>query len=346
MTSRERVFAALDFRPVDRVPLRIYPAPGGFYEHGQKLADLILACGHDFGPLDWVKVPDPLPASDFDSEGRYHAFRTDDWGTRWEFRIPGIWGHPVAWPVEDLDTVETYRMPAPPPPLEGAAREAARRAVEAHRLTGFRLAGAGGIFEKLHSVRRFEDVLADLAVEDPRLGRLADRILEHMLAHAQRAIAMGSDGLIVGDDFGTTTALMMSPATWRRFFKPRYEQVFAPLRQAGVRVFFHICGRLEPILEDFRDLGVNAIWPQITLFEPADLHARCRDFGLAVEIHPDRGHLMQHGTPAQVRDYVLRVVEQMHTLEGGSWLYIEVDPGFPWPNVEALFGVAMELRGV
>lgn len=345
MTSRERVFAALDFRPVDRVPLRIYPAPGGFYEHGQKLVDLIRACGHDFGPLDWVKLPDPLPASDFEADGRYHAFRTDAWGTRWEFRIPGIWGHPVAWPVEDLDTVETYAMPTPPPRLEGTALESARQAVEAHKLSGFRLDGAGGIFEKLHSIRRFEDVLADLAVDDPRLGRLADRILEHMLACADRAIAMGSDGLIVGDDFGTSTALMMSPATWRRFFKPRFERVFAPLRQAGIRIFFHICGRLEPILEDFRDLGVNAIWPQITLVKPAELHARCRDLGLAVEIHPDRGELMQHGTPDQVRDYVLRVADQMHTLDGGSWLYIEVDPGFPWPNVEALFRVAMELRG-
>jgi len=91
--------------------------------------------------------------------------------------------------------------------------------VAEHKQTGFRLDGAGGIFEKLHSIRRFEDVLADLALDDPRLGRLADRILEHMLAYAGRAIAMGSDGVIVGDDFGTTTALMMSPATWRRFFQ-------------------------------------------------------------------------------------------------------------------------------
>jgi hypothetical protein len=31
-------------------------------------------------------------------------------------------------------------------------------------------------------------------------------------------------------------------------------------------------------------------------------------------------------------------------MEGGSWLYIEVDPGFPYENVEALFQVAMEAR--
>ncbi len=344
MTSRERIFAALDYRPVDKVPVRIYAAPGGFHEHGQKLLDLVHACGHDFGSLAGVALPPPLPATDFDPDGSYHAFRTDEWGTRWEFRIPGIWGHPVAWPVEDLDTVEAYAMPTPAPALVGAELEAARRAVAEHQRIGFRLDGAAGLFEKLHSIRRFEDVLADLALDDPRLGRLADRILEHTKAHAGRAIAMGSDGVIVGDDFGTTTALLMSPATWRSFFKPRFEQAFAGLRQANVRIFFHVCGWVEPILKDFRDLGVNAIWPQITLWQPAELHARCRDLGLAVEIHPDRGELMQHGTPAQVREYVLRTTEEMQTLEGGSWLYLEVDPGFPWPNVEALFKATMELR--
>lgn len=344
MTSRERIQAALDYRPVDVVPLRIYAAAGGLHEHGQRLLDLIHACGHDFGSLAGVALPAPLPATDFDPDGAYHAFRTDEWGTRWEFRIPGIWGHPVTWPVEDLDTVESYPMPPPPPPLQGAELAAARQAVAEHQLHGFRLDGAGSLFEKLHSIRRFEDVLVDLALDDPRLHQLADRITEHLVARAGRAIAMGSDAISVGDDYGTSTAMMMSPECWRHFFKPRYERVFAPARAAGLRIFFHVCGWVEPILEDFRDLGVNAIWPQLTLFPPAELHARCRDLGLAIEIHPDRGELMQHGTPTQVRDYVLRMVDELHTLDGGSWLYLEVDPGFPWPNVEALFTTAMELR--
>jgi len=345
VNSRERILAALDYHPVDMVPLRISPAAGGFYDHGQKLLDLIQACGHDFGPLDGVALPPPLPASDFAADGSYHAFRTDEWGTRWEFRIPGIWGHPVAWPIADLDTVESYPMPPSPPPLHGEDLARARQTVAAHQQMGFRLDGVGSLFEKLHSIRRFEEVLMDLALDDPRLHRLADRTTDQLVAGAGRAIAMGSDAIIVGDDYGTATAMMMSPETWRHFFKPRYERVFGPARAAGMRVFFHVCGWVEPILADFRDLGVNAIWPQLTLFPAAELHARCRDLGLAVELHPDRGELMQRGTPDQVRDYVLRLVEDMHTLDGGSWLYLEIDPGFPWPNVEALLRTAMELRG-
>jgi hypothetical protein len=54
---------------------------------------------------------------------------------------------------------------------------------------------------------------------------------------------------------------------------------------------------------------------------------------------------MQRGTPAQIRDYVLRLLDTFDTANGGSWLYIEIDPGFPWKNVEALFSVAREVRG-
>ena len=65
---------------------------------------------------------------------------------------------------------------------------------------------------------------------------------------------------------------------------------------------------------------------------------------MAVQLHPDRGELMQHGTPSEVRDYVLRLLDIFDTAHGGSWLYIEIDPGSPGQNVEALFNVAMEAR--
>jgi hypothetical protein len=40
----------------------------------------------------------------------------------------------------------------------------------------------------------------------------------------------------------------------------------------------------------------------------------------------------------------LNLVEVFDCLAGGSWMYLEVDPGFPWANVQALFETAAELR--
>ena len=58
MLSRERVAAAIKFEQPDVIPLQIYPAVGGLYEHEQKLVDLIKQCGHDFGDLDGLVLPE------------------------------------------------------------------------------------------------------------------------------------------------------------------------------------------------------------------------------------------------------------------------------------------------
>ena len=115
MSPRERIEAALEFRSPDVIPLRILPGAGGLFEHGQKLVDLIRECGHDFGDFTSLTLPDPPPPEDHDPDGIYHAFKTDEWGTKWEHRIFGIWGHPVAWPLNDLDGLDDYHPPCPPP---------------------------------------------------------------------------------------------------------------------------------------------------------------------------------------------------------------------------------------
>ncbi|MBM4086481.1 MAG: hypothetical protein FJ272_16985, partial [Planctomycetes bacterium] len=232
MLPRDRVLAALGFRPSDVPPLRIAPAPGGLYEHGQKLLDLTKACGHDFGDLSGLRLPEPPKPEDFDPDGRYHAIRTDAWGTTWEYRIFGIWGHPIKLPLSDMAKLSEYRPP-PAPPTEGPAGEKARAEVEAHKRRWFCLRGAGGIFEKLCSLRGYEDAVVDIALDTPEINRAADMLVDCMLACVRHALAVGADAVIFGDDFGTQRASTFAPHVWKRFFKPRYEILCEPIRKAG-----------------------------------------------------------------------------------------------------------------
>jgi hypothetical protein len=341
--SRNRVMAALDGRSPDRLPLRIYAAAGGLHEHGRKLVDLIKACGHDFGDFSDLDVPAAPPSTDYEPDGRYHAFRTDAWGVKWEFRTFGVWGCPVEYPLDDLSRLDDYRPPAPPS-CSGEAFERERLAVTEARERYYTIGGGGHLFERLHSLRRFEDVLVDIALDDPAIHRMADMLVDYAAAQIERALKLDVDAVSFGDDFGTQSALMLAPELWRRFFWPRYEALFRPVKEAGKKVFFHCCGKIGAILPDLREVGVDVIWPQLPAFDMPALARTCRDLGLAVELHPDRGDLMQRGSPAAIRDYVLRMLDTFRTFEGGSWLYLEVDPGFPWRNVEALFEIAMELR--
>jgi hypothetical protein len=343
MLPRERVEAALAFRTPDRIPLQLSPSPAGLHEHGRKLLELARECGSDFGDTALLALPDPPPASDFDPDGRYHAIRPDEWGTTWEHRIFGIWGHPIAWPLDDWSALDRWHAPVAPP-IGGPAFEAAKAAADRHRATWFLSEGIGDLFERLRAVRRFEDMLVDIQENGPEINRAADIILGYDAALARRALALGADMAAFGDDLGTMNAMMISPQTFRRFLKERYRSLFAPTVRADRHLLFHCCGRFEPVMEDLREVGVDAIWPQLPLYDHRELARRCRDLGFAVMLHPDRGGLMQHGSPRRIRDYVLRLVGEFDTAHGGSWLYLEIDPGFPWENVEALFGVAMELR--
>jgi hypothetical protein len=300
-------------------------------------------CGDDFGPASRFSLPEPPGPADLDEDGRYHAFRTDEWGTGWEYRLFGVWGHRIHFPLGDLNALATYKPPAPPL-MEGPAWETEREAARRHREQYFLAMHAGLLFERMQSLRPFEDVLVEVTLDAPEINRIADLIMENMAGHIRKALSLDADAVCFGDDFGTQSNLLISPAVWRRFFKPRYRQLFEPVRQAGKHIFFHSCGQIADLLPDLADLGVTAIWPQLPAFDLQVLARRCRDLRLAVQLHPDRGDLMQRGTPDQVRRYIYTLCETFSAYNGGCWLYIEIDPGFPFENVQALFETAMELH--
>ena len=342
MIPRERVKAALAYRPVDIVPLQIHSSPAGVYEHGQKLIDLMQRCGHDFDDLSGLRLP-VVPPEDYDDEGRYHKWATDEWGTTWEYLTYGIWGHRNVYPLADMARLADYKTP-PVVRLQGEALARARAAGEAHRKTYYHVSGGASLFETMQNLRPYEDVLIDVTRDTPEINRLADMLVAHYAEVYANALAIDADAVSVGDDYGTQRAPIISPKVWRRFFKPRYRQLFAPVLAAGKDILFHSCGCIEWLLDDLAELGVASIWPQLPLYDHRQLARHCREIGLAVQLHPDRGDLMQRGTPAEVHDYILRLVDEFDILSGGSWLYLEVDPGFPWPNVQAAFETAMELR--
>jgi uroporphyrinogen decarboxylase len=342
MIPRDRMLAALAFKPVDILPLEIHPSPAGIFEHGQKLIDLMRACGHDFSDLSELSIPEVLK-EDFDEDGRYHKITTDEWGTTWEYRIYGVWGYRIRYPLADISRLATYRMPRVPL-LSGEALEKAREAGNAHRQRFYLLGGGASLFETMQSLRPFDDVLVDIYNDTLEINRLVDLLLEYNGTIIQNALLTGVDAVAVGDDFGTQQGMMMSPVVWRRFFKKRYKALMEPAVKAGKQIFFHSCGQIWPILEDLREIGVNAIWPQLQVYDLPELAHRCRQLGLVVQLHPDRGDLMQRSTPQQVRDYILHLVDEFDCLSGGSWLYLEIDPGFPWENVKTLFETAMKLR--
>ncbi|MCX7935252.1 MAG: hypothetical protein N3A66_08350, partial [Planctomycetota bacterium] len=120
----------------------------------------------------------------------------------WEYRIFGVWGHPLRRPLDDWENLLTYRPPLPPP-LAGDALAAARRRAAEHKKRYYLTGWGGELFERLRALRRYEDVLVDLALAAPEINRLADIVVAHMQACVANCLATGVDAVCFGDDFGT-----------------------------------------------------------------------------------------------------------------------------------------------
>jgi len=334
MLSRERVIAAIEMTGPDRPPLYTSrPTDGVLCEHGQPLVALLAQYPQDFGEFADLRVPDPPPHA-FD--GEYYATMKDIWGVTWEFRIFGLHGHPKSRPLDDLSALEYYQPP-PPPPLEGPQFEALCENARTHKKTYYLLAGWVTIFEVLHAVRRYEDVLMDLADDAPHIHRIADMITEYDEAWVRQMLAYGADGIMFADDWGTTSGPMVSVECWRSFFRPRYERLIAPVQAAGRHVFFHTCGHTEWLWEDLAEMGVDVLWPQLTANSNDHLAEWCSRHGVALIAHPDRARLMMSGTPEEVRAEVQRIVRIFGSPRGGLLVNGEVDRGFPFENIRALY---------
>jgi uroporphyrinogen decarboxylase len=339
---RERVFAAVDRTGPDRPPLYVpRPTDGVLCEQGQGLLDLLQRYPQDFGDLSDLRVP-PLPPHAFDDE--YRETRVDVWGVTWEFRIFGHHGHPVVRPLDDLRALDSYQPPSPPP-MDGPGFEAQCRAAAAREERFYFVDGWVTIFEVLHAVRRFEDVLMDLASDEPHLHRIGDMIADYDEAWVRQMLAYGVDGVMFADDWGTASGPMISRELWRRFFRPRYERVMAPVKAAGKHVFFHSCGCTEWLWEELAELGIDVFWPQLTANDNARLAAWCHRHGVALLAHPDRAELMVREDPEAVRAEVRRLVATFGSPEGGLLTHGEVDRGFSFVNLEALYSEVFA-RGV
>lgn len=335
MTPRERMLKAFHFDHPDRLPVFYHPSTAGLYIHGQKLLDLFRAYPPD-NAVTFDEIPAP-PATAFDPDGSYHEFKTDEWGTTWEYRIFGIAGQPCRFPFDDWSGLATFRFP-PVPEIDAA--EIARQK-ETH-LTWAPLNLS--VFERVHEMRPMEKLLVDLLEDDPNLLRFMDDLMDWHRRGIARALAAGAEVFFMGDDWGTQQSLIVSPALFRSFFKPRIADLLRPIREAGRIIMYHSCGTVAPLFDDLVELGINGFWHQIGLYDAETFARRAAANKVLLFLHMDRQYLIPRGTPAEIRAAVKRYAEIHKALGGGAVFYVEIENDAPFENVKALIEAIHEYR--
>ncbi len=234
MTSREIVRRAVHFEKPPRLPVSF----------------------DAFGCSDFARVPirdDPAFHPSQDGE--------DEWGCIWEKTETLNMGQVKGHPLEDIMKLDSHHFPN----YDDDARYAdVPDALERSEAEG-KYIEAGVfmvLFERMHSLHGFENVLMDLVIDRPAMEALADRIVNVQLNKIEN-VARRFNGRVHGwtmtDDWGTQQAAFISFDLWMDFFFPRYKRIFDAMHAMGCTVLVHSCGKVNEIIEGLIQAGANCV---------------------------------------------------------------------------------------
>lgn len=272
MNARERLLAALDGQEPDRVPralgasrVDLGAVPPGWQWTGDERGDPAV-------DVEFVR----FPSSPEDEELRRLArpFPPDTrLGTPFQIATYASWRYRPQEPeqrnplarAQSLEELRAFPFPDVSTPYR--VKDLAKQVQELHA-RGLGVGGSlphlgGELFETAWRLRGLENLLLDLVERPDWAHLLLDRLTDMARRNAETLARAGIDVLALGDDVGMPTTMMISPDTWREFFKPRLAEIIRSARaiQPDLRVLYHSDGYIEPILGDLIEMGVQAIHP-------------------------------------------------------------------------------------
>jgi uroporphyrinogen decarboxylase len=350
MTSKERVLTAFAHQEPDRVPINYYANPGidrrlkahyGLAEDDHE--GLRERLGVDFctvgAPYIGPKLHEDVPGRSIDMWGIHRRWIEHESGGYWDY---------TDWPLQNatLEEVEAWPMPSPDDFDYDVVVKQCKRWKDHCIVYGG--AGLPDVINSTGMIRTMQQVLIDLATDDPAFNRYVDRHIEVILEVAARSLeaAQGQIDLFwMGEDLGTQLGPMISLDMFRKQIRPRH-QLFVDLAKSyDLPVAIHSCGSSSWAFEDFIEMGINVVdtlQPEAKNMAPAYLKERYGD-RLAFHGCISTAGVVAYGT---VEDTVANVRETLEIMMPGGGYALSpthmLQDNSPTENVVAMYEAALE----
>jgi len=183
----------------------------------------------------------------------------DEWGCLWVRTEVANMGQVKGHPLCDWEHLESFKWPDPDDARFYEDMEKRFEGSEGkYVLTSIFML----LFERLHSLRGFENTLEDLYLEKEKIEMLADRIVDfdiRVIENISNRFPGRIHGLNFSDDWGTELDTFINPIMWDEFFKPRYKKIFDAAKHAGWHLWMHSCGKINKIMDGLIDIGVDVL---------------------------------------------------------------------------------------
>lgn len=360
MNSRERILTTLNHKEPDRVPfdlagstwtgitntayqnLRKYLGKAESIPEWSDVVQQIVIPSEEI--LNQLKVDTrgvfPLTSHNWDVYSKLKYCGTyfeyfDEWGFTHHFPKNGYWFSLVQHPMKEIDfeeedIIENYKWPdARKPQRFSGLRKKAIQFREENKIVmtkGF----CAGLFEMHQRVRGMENAMVDpflFPVNSEKLvGKLADLKIEFWDALLDE-VGDIVDIVGEGDDYGTQQSQLIDPDHFRMYYKPHFVRVldFIKEKAPNVKLMFHSCGNVRPIIPDLIEMGVDILNPvhvTATGMEPVQLK---KDFGKDIVFWGggvDTQKVLPSGSVQEVIDDVNRNIDAL--APGGGFVFSTV----------------------
>jgi uroporphyrinogen decarboxylase len=346
MNSRERILAAINHQPVDRVPTDIWATP-------EVWAALVARFGPDEAAVrqrlhidgmagigdEYVGPALPeLPAGE----------RADYWGLRFrDVKYPTgtyseLYHHPLA-EAATIDDLERYRWPS----ADWFDCSGMRAAAEEARRTRAVQCGYMAPFYQHNKLRGLEQSLVDPLAEPEFAHHLLGRITDFLVARHRRMF-QACPGLIdvaqVTDDLGSQAGPLIGLELFREFYRPHIQRCIDLCREFGIKVMHHDDGAMRDFLPDLIEMGVDILNPVQWTCPGMDMAALKRDFGRKLCFHGavENQKVLPFGTASEVRAEVRHCIDALASDRTGYILAPchNLQPVTPVENVAAMYDEA------
>lgn len=190
----------------------------------------------------------------------------------------------------------------------------------------------------------YEAFLSHLLLEPQLAAAFLTQLVDAYCERTERVFPLLGDSVdvvLVNDDLGTQQGPMLSPELYRRLIKPHQRRLFGCIKShTTAPLLLHSCGSVRYALPDLIEIGVDALNPVQVSAAGMDSAELKREFGRDITFWGggcDTQHVLNRGTPAQVRAEVRRRLADFSP--GGGFVFTQVhnvQPEVPPENVVAM----------
>ncbi len=275
MNSRERLLAALERQIPDRLPATTHHLMPSVLSGMGGVSELEFFDCYGLDAIRWVPAVHHRPSESPDCwrveveeipETRLHT-------TRYRITTPGgalsmaleddgncQWvSERLIRRKQDIELIERF-APVPVCALEDVDREATafgNRGIVRGTVPGFPIYGQPGCWQDAAVLYGIENLIL-AAFDDPSwVEELLSVLQRRKLAWLESARGARFDLVELGG--GDASSTVISPRIFARFVAPYDAPLAAAAHESGLRIVYHTCGGMMPLLEQIADLGVDAM---------------------------------------------------------------------------------------